>query len=51
MKQATINPKMHNTMMKGAKVVPKGTIFFMSNGQLYMRNGQNFDRAGAFMFN
>jgi len=38
------------TLMKGAKRVPRGTVFVMSGGQLYMINAAKmFDRAGNFM--
>jgi hypothetical protein len=36
-------------MMKRAKRVPKGTVFFMHNGELYMMSKGAFDRAGNFM--
>ena len=36
-------------MTKSARAVPKGTVFFMNNGQLYMARGGMFDRAGNFM--
>jgi hypothetical protein len=36
-------------MTKTARAVPKGTVFFMNNGQLYMANRGMFDRAGNFM--
>ena len=35
-------------MVRKAKLVPRGTTFFMSNGRLYMASGM-FDRAGNFM--
>ena len=38
------------TLMKGAKRVPRGTVFVMSGGQLYMVNAAKmFDKAGNFM--
>lgn len=37
------------TMMKGAKKVPRGTVFFMRNGELYMMSKGAFDKAGNFM--
>jgi hypothetical protein len=38
-------------LLKGAKKVPKGTLFFIGqNGQLYMRSGSYLDSAGKFMF-
>ena len=39
------------TLLKGAKKVPKGTLFFVGeNGQLYMRTGPYLDGDGRFMF-
>jgi hypothetical protein len=39
------------TLLKGAKKVPKGTLFFMGqNGQLYMRSGPYLEGDGKFMF-
>ena len=36
---------------KGAKKVPKGTLFFIGhNGQLYMRTGPFLEADGKFMF-
>jgi hypothetical protein len=38
-------------LLKGAKKVPKGTLFFLGqNGQLYMRSGSYLDWNGSFMF-
>src|ERR1700761_4090871 len=38
-------------LLKGAKKVPKGTLFFIGqNGQLYMRSGPYLDGGGKFMF-
>jgi hypothetical protein len=38
------------TLLKGAKKVPKGTLFFIGeNGQLYMRHGPYLD-GDKFMF-
>ncbi len=38
-------------LLKGAKKVPKGTLFFMGeNGQLYMRRGPYLEGDGKFMF-
>jgi hypothetical protein len=38
-------------LMKGAKKVPKGTLFFIGqNGQLYMRTGPFLEGDGKFMF-
>jgi hypothetical protein len=43
----------HNAglLLKGAKKVPKGTLFFIGqNGQLYMRTGPLLEGDGKFMF-
>ena len=38
-------------LLKGAKKVPKGTLFFIGqNGQLYMRSGPYLEGSGKFMF-
>ena len=38
-------------LLKGAKKVPKGTLFFLGqNGQLYMRRGSYLQGDGSFMF-
>ena len=38
-------------LLKGAKKVPKGTLFFLGqNGQLYMRPGPYLEGDGKFMF-
>jgi hypothetical protein len=38
-------------LLKGAKKVPKGTLFFIGqNGQLYMRSGPYLEADGKFMF-
>ncbi|MGZ3298660.1 MAG: hypothetical protein ACXU8O_06575 [Asticcacaulis sp.] len=38
-------------LLKGAKKVPRGTLFFIGqNGQLYMRNGPFLEGDGKFMF-
>ena len=38
-------------LLKGAKKVPKGTLFFVgANGQLYMRTGPYLEGDGGFMF-
>jgi hypothetical protein len=38
-------------LLKGAKKVPKGTLFFIGqNGQLYMRTGPYIEGDGKFMF-
>ena len=47
-KMGTNNAKL---LLKGAKKVPKGTLFFIGqNGQLYMRSGPFLDGDGKFMF-
>jgi hypothetical protein len=39
------------TLLKGAKKVPKGTLFFIGeNGQLYMRSAPYLEGDGRFMF-
>ena len=39
------------TLLKGAKKVSKGTLFFIgANGQLYMRSGPYLEGDGTFMF-
>jgi hypothetical protein len=39
------------TLLKGAKKVPRGTLFFIGqNGQLYMRPGPYLEGDGKFMF-
>ena len=39
------------TLLKGAKKVPRGTLFFIGqNGQLYMRTGPYLEGDGSFMF-
>jgi hypothetical protein len=37
----------HDAMMKDAKKVPSGTVFFMDNGQMYMVSG-TLDPTGSF---
>ena len=47
-KMGTDNAKL---LLKGAKKVPKGTLFFIGeNGQLYMRTGPYLEGDGKFMF-
>jgi hypothetical protein len=39
------------SLLKGAKKVPKGTLFFIGqNGQLYMRTGPYLEGDGKFSF-
>jgi hypothetical protein len=47
-KMGTNNAK---DLLKGAKKVPKGTLFFMgANGQLFMRTGPYLEDDGKFKF-
>ncbi len=47
-KMGTSNAKL---LLKGAKKVPKGTLFFIGeNGQLYMRSAPYLEGDGKFMF-
>jgi hypothetical protein len=47
-KMGTSNAKL---LLKGAKKVPKDTLFFIGeNGQLYMRSGPFLDGSGKFVF-
>lgn len=39
--------KNHDAMMKGAKKVPNGSVFFMDGGQMYMTSG-TLDPTGNF---
>ena len=39
----------HAMMMRGAHKVPRNTMFFMVDGDLYMRTGTMYDKAGNFM--
>jgi hypothetical protein len=51
MKQVRLGDKGMTMLMKNAKRVPRGTVFVMSGGQLYMVNASKmFDRAGNAMF-
>jgi hypothetical protein len=44
-------PNNANQLCKGAKKVPKGTIFFLAeNGQLYMRSAPYLGGDGKFLF-
>ena len=36
-------------MMRNARAVPRGTVFFQTDGKLYMASRGMFDRAGNFM--
>jgi hypothetical protein len=38
-----------NMAAKNARAVPRGTVFFMNNGRLYMSSRGMFDRAGNYM--
>jgi outer membrane lipoprotein-sorting protein len=44
-----INAQGWTMMTRRAKAVPKGTVFFMTNGRLYMASNGMFDRAGGFL--
>ncbi len=47
-KMGTNNAKL---LLKGAKKVPKGTLFFIgANGQLYIRSAPYLEGDGKFMF-
>jgi hypothetical protein len=39
----------HAMMMQGAHKVPRNTMFFMVDGDLYMRTGNMYDKSGNFM--
>jgi hypothetical protein len=48
MKTMTISDKGMKMLMKHARKVPRGTVFFMNNGQLYMASAASmFDRASG----
>jgi hypothetical protein len=50
-KVMALNTKGVTMLMKSAKRVPRGTVIFMNNGELYMVNASKmFDRAGNAMF-
>jgi len=36
-------------MTRSARAIPRGTVFLMNDGQLYMAKAGMFDRAGNFM--
>jgi hypothetical protein len=44
-----VSDKAMGMMMRKAHAVPRGTVFFQSNGNLYMASRGMFDRAGNFM--
>ena len=49
--QYKIGTKNAGLLLKGAKKVPKGTLFFIGqNGQLYMRTGSYLEGDGKFSF-
>jgi len=51
MMRMSVGDKGMTMLMKGAKRVPRGTVFVMSGGQLYMVNASKmFDRAGMPSF-
>jgi hypothetical protein len=46
-----MGPNNAGLLLKGAKKVPRGTLFFIGqNGQLYMRSGPYLEGDGKFMF-
>jgi len=46
-----MGPNNAGTLLKGAKKVPKGTLFIIGeNGQLYMRTGPYLEDDGKFKF-
>lgn len=49
MKQVRMSDKGMAMAMKGAKRLPRGTVIFMNNGNLYMASAKMFDRAGSFI--
>lgn len=50
MMRVSLGDKGMSMLMKNAKKVPRGTVFIMSGGQLYMVNASKmFDKAGNFM--
>ena len=44
-----VSDKAMGMMMRNARAVPRGTVFFQTNGKLYMASRGMFDRAGNFM--
>ena len=51
MMRVSLGDKGMTMLMKGAKKVPRGTVFVMSGGDLYMVNASKmFDRAGMPSF-
>ena len=51
MMRVNLGDKGMTMLMKGAKKVPRGTVFVMSGGQLYMVNASKmFDKAGMPSF-
>ena len=51
MKQVRLGDKGMSMLMKGARKVPRGTVFVMSGGDLYMVNAAKmFDKAGMPVF-
>jgi hypothetical protein len=51
MMRMNVSDKGMATLMKTARKVPRGTVFVMSGGQLYMVNASKmFDRAGMPSF-
>jgi hypothetical protein len=51
MRSIDISDKGMTMLMRRAKKVPRGTVLFMNNGQLYMTNASSmFDSTGNAMF-
>ena len=46
---ARVSDKGMSMMVRHARAVPRGTVFFTNNGKLYMASNGMFDRAGGFM--
>jgi hypothetical protein len=46
---ARVSDRGMGMMMRNARAVPRGTVFFQNSGKLYMASRGMFDRAGNFM--
>ena len=44
-----VGDKGMSMMVRNARAVPRGTVFFTNNGKLYMASAGMFDRAGGFV--
>jgi len=44
-----VGPKSAAMMTRNARLVPRGTVIWQSNGRLYMARAGMWDRAGNFM--